>query len=161
MEVGFIYIKNEGLNTECEKDIMELLLKQKIEILKQKELVLTEQLLRMHQPIIFTSESETEFWKHQSVERMLDKKVKMFMVKSQGCIAITNRIKRLIRSKYTKEYDVVNKISYPTYMHAASTLEEVERDVFVLMPDQLELLHKINGIHDELTKQLQLSTKGK
>lgn len=121
---------------------MDLLLKQKIEILKRKELVLTEQLLRMHQPIIFTNESETEFWKHQSVERMLDKKVKMFMVRSKNCITATNQIKKLIRSKYTKKYDLINKISYPTYMHAASTLAEVERDIFVLMPDQLNLLHK-------------------
>lgn len=152
-EIGFIYIKNEGLDDECEKEILQLLLLYRIEILKSNYIVLNENLLRNHQPIIFTEEKENEFWKHQSVERMLNKKVKVFLLQSKECIALTDKIKKLIRAKYTPKYDNTKKISYPTYMHSASDRPEVERDVFYLMPEQIELLHKINGIHEELIKQ--------
>lgn len=149
-EICLIYIKHEGIGNECEQEIFQHLKNEEIKIHYTKDVILSEYLLKKHQPILFTEEKQNEFWKHQSVERMLNKKIKALLVSSNKCIEICNKIKKTIRNKYTPKYDEINKVSYPTYMHSASNKLEVERDVFYLMPEQLEFLKSINGVNEYL-----------
>ena len=147
-----IYIKEEGLkNPECKKEILSLLDKYNFRVLAIKKLQMTEEKLKVHQPILYKSRQELKddfiFERNQLVRQaMLNSTIEIYILKRNNSHLICKQIKDFIRKKYSAStLEEKRKDLYRNYMHSTVNKMETEKDVSILMPSMLDELHKING----------------
>jgi hypothetical protein len=150
-ELGFAYIKSEGIGGECEEEVYDELAKNDLEIVYIKDLFVSYLKLRQHQPILFDIKGDlNDIWKIQGAARLIGSTVRSMLILGDDSIDKTFAIKQDIRKRYVLpcEFDRENEMSYPNFMHAADNRAQVENDVRVLIPDKLEYLRAVNGINE-------------
>ena len=150
-ELGFSYIKSEGIGGECEEEVYDEFEKNDLEIVYARDLFVNYLKLRKHQPILFDIKGDlNDIWKIQGAARLIGSTVRSMLILGDDSIEKTFDIKQRIRKKYAVpcEFDRENETSYPNFMHAADNRAQVENDVRVLIPDKLEYLRSVNGMHE-------------
>lgn len=150
-ELGFSYIKSEGIGGQCEKEIYDEFDKHDLVIVHIKDLFVSYLKLREHQPILFDIKGDlNDIWKIQGAARLIGSTVRSMLVLGEDSIEKTFDIKQHIRKRYALpcEFDRENEMSYPNFMHAADNKAQVENDVRVLIPEKLEYLRTVNGVHE-------------
>lgn len=149
-QLSFGYIKTEGIGTQCELDVYELIRDYGLQVVYTEDVFMHYIMLREHQPILFDLKGDlNDIWKIQGAGRLIGTTVRTFIVSGEDAIQRLHSIKLQIRRKYAIpcEFDRLREMSYPNFMHAADNYEQVEQDIRVLIPSQLKLCQEVNGVH--------------
>lgn len=154
-EVGFVYIKSEGLETTCESDVYQELADRGLEIVQAKDIFMSYIKLREHQPILFDIKGDlNDIWKIQGAARLIGTTVRSLLVAGNDAIQQSFDTKLHIRNRYAlpREFDREKEMSYPNYIHAADNRAQVQNDIKVLLPESLEFVQEVNGDHQITTR---------
>lgn len=149
-EISFSYIKAEGIDGSCEKDVFDEIDRRNLELIQVKDVFMGYLKLREHQPILFDIKGDlNDIWKIQGAGRLIGSTVRTILTQGDDAISQMFDVKMDIRDRYAlpREFDRESEMSYPNYMHAADNRAQVENDVRVLLPDNLELVQGVNGIN--------------
>lgn len=153
-EIGFGYIKQEGIAGPCEEEVYRQLERRDMEILWVKDVFMDYLKLREHQPILFDLRGDlNDIWKIQGAARLIGTTVRTVGILGPNAISELFDIKLSIRGQFALpcEFDRERQMSYPNYMHAADNREQVQQDIKVLVPEELAAVQQCNGVHP-LTK---------
>ena len=156
-ELGFLYFKpNDDIETDelVQHETRKLLKDMEITILYEKELVMTEEMLKMHHPDLFViTGKEDEGWKKVTIDRALCfNKNLAFLLSGVNCLAKTLEIKQYIRTKYVKREVWEATLSKPNCIHTSGTKDELLRDVKSLMPEKIPFLELVERIRKDQDK---------
>ena len=149
-QLSFGYIKAEGINNKCEREVRRKIKDEGLKIVFEKDVVIKYGDLRKHQPILFDLKNDiNDIWKIQGAARLIGSTVRCFIVSGEDAINKLHKIKLEIRKKYALpcEFDRENQKSYPNYMHASDDKEQVEQDIRILLPEMLQYCIEVNGEH--------------
>lgn len=150
-EVSFLYVKSEGMDGPCEVDVMAGLDERSLEIIHLKDVFMNYIKLREHQPILFDIVGDlNDIWKVQGAARLMGTTVRTMVVGGDQAIEKTADLKAAIRSKYALpcEFDREREMSFPNFVHAADNRPQVDHDIKILVPEQLEFVRSVNGVHE-------------
>jgi hypothetical protein len=147
-QCSLLYIKEESVGGECEKDIRYCLSANGLDVILEKSTIISKGALRSHQPCLYEYTNEKdEAWKSQVRKRMENSKVKVMLVGGTGAIKKVCEIKKIIREIYCPiEFDEETQTAFPNCMHSPKNNEELLEDVKIFVPEKLRLVTITNKI---------------
>jgi copper chaperone CopZ len=147
LEMCFLYLKPECLaHKSCEYEVSRTIETNKnLNVIYKGKMVITREMYQKQHPRLFIEEEgdvdENGFcWKKDTIEKMINSRVKVYLISCENCINYCKEIKKSVRNIYAKEYK--RGSGAVNYIHATDDQKELENDVSIFLPKKLHLVKK-------------------
>lgn len=139
-EFSLILLKPDAYERNLVDVILQAIKDEKLNIVYQKKILLSEKMLRGYQPLLNEPNDEGKVdWQYDIINAYTKEPTDVYLLEGQDAIKKTNKIKSSLREKYIsgeKKYTIYN------LLHSVDDQDDLELNVKILLPEKLDLVKR-------------------